>query len=57
MKKLDIFLILLTIVLAISLIIVSIFLFKEVQKNENVNNQKISYYGQRGRFISRNDRT
>ena len=48
MKKLDIFLIVLTIVLAISLIIVSIFLFKEVQKNENVNNQKISYYGQRG---------
>lgn len=63
MKKLDIFLIVLTIVLAISLIIVSIFLFKEVQKNENVNNQKISYYGQRGNisnsekimFLSKNE--
>ena len=63
MKKLDIFLIVLTIVLAISLIIVSICLYKEVQKNENVNNQKISYYGQRGNisnsekimFLSKNE--
>lgn len=63
MKKLDIFLIVLTTVLAISLIIVSICLYKEVQKNENVNNQKIFYYGQRGNisnsekimFLSKNE--
>ena len=52
MKKLDIFLIVLTVVLAVSLIIVSVFLFNEVQKNKNVNNQNITFYGQRGNISS-----
>lgn len=48
MKKLDIFLIVLTSILIFSLIVVSIFLSKEVQKNKNLTTTNNSFYGQRG---------